>query len=251
MAESLVVEWLNENYYRAYPLKEGLTPVVIGQFDFFKSVLDACLVYSTLPVGAVHLYGFGVNGYDLNIYVTGQSVFTITNYKTATYPYYVRNTENSLLVLGEECKSIPNTRKDNLTFEFEESVCFETGGAWEGVSSIAFNDDATLTGEINFKEGYQFDIGISGKVLSLEAGKQYGIAIDCTKYFELTNDCSNLVGFINGTGVVENPGDFSIIAGENISIFSDKPNHRIYIGFNFSKKSDICQDIIENPMPTI
>lgn len=224
--------------------------VVTSNKNLESLILDACLVFTTTVPSPVNLISVVV-GTNYIISVTGQSSFTVLDAANAEYPYYVRNTQGSLLVIGESIKEIESNSTFNVPFE--PTVCYEFSSEWSGVDSISFNNSAPLSGEITFSEGYQFGIDVSGSNISLSADKSRGNPVDCSKFFPgyVPDDCSNIISYINGVGVINNGDDFSLSAGSHIAIYPDKENHRIYIGLNFDDPSqDICPAIIPNPIST-
>ena len=123
--QSTVVEWLNENALRSYPLTEDSPRFVYSglvKIDLNALVLDATLFYDTIPTSTT-LDMIVTSGSNLVIYVAGQLSFMISNYQTATYPYYVRNLNNSLLVIGD-ASTIPTNLVFNVGSEFEPCVLY-------------------------------------------------------------------------------------------------------------------------------
>lgn len=234
MSESTIVEWLNENSYRSYPLLEG-NPRYIASgattIDLNLLILDAALFYTAVP-NDITLNSIQTSGGNLIITVAGQSVFTITSYASASYPKYVRNNEHSLLVIGD-ASAIPN----GLTFtisgaKFESSVALEIYPATRGVSSITI-DSHNLTGSVQLVDGYQLSFKPSGHTVNLEAGRNEGNPLPCGSFKGVTNDCSLVASFINGASPNKTGGTIKFVAGKHAKIFEDPNNNRIFIGFDF------------------
>lgn len=222
-------------------------------FSMDGLILDANLVYrETVPTEADlgRLVSVTVVGADLVISVHGQSLFTVINYQSASYPYYVRNTDGSLLVIGKTAKAVTTT----LTFLnqlFESSVISILNGPLKGVDSLSFNSSTPLIGEILFEEGYQVNLAPTKVTNSLKitAGKGYGLPIGCDRLFEdsVPANCGQLITYINSCEVGEDFGDFKLKAGEHVVIYPDPDRHRIYVGLQFDKV-DICQPQPSRPV---
>jgi hypothetical protein len=240
-----VLDWLNENELRGYPLREN-TNRLIGNTGVLldKIILDAQIIYAANPIPAtVNLTQIVVAGDSVTFTVLNQPNFVVS--KSASFPVYIRNSEGSLLVIGKTVASIPDGTY-NLTVPFEDGVCSEFRDAWKGVQSISF-DGASKTGDITFEEGYQVDIKIKGSEIHLSADANYGKPIGCEEFFGATvNDCDEIISSINNITPFNNPSDYRFVAGRNVSIFEDPENHRIYIGLNFSEDS-VCKSPLANP----
>jgi len=248
MGDSLIIDWINENENRSYPLQ--YIPNSAGS-ALDNVILDAAIFYDGETIhNIVYLTEIEVSGNDRIIKITGQPNFTAASVATATYPLYIRNSKKSLLVIGSGIKDIAETTVyENV--RFEGSVCYFFTKPWRGVSSLGFNNATPLTGEIVFEEGYQFGIDVTGSVIELDANRNKGEPIGCTKFFNsIPDDCSSIISFMNGVGVVNQGDNFQLVAGPNISIFNDPENHRIYIGLNF-EKDDVCETPLPRPHATL
>ncbi len=250
MIASLIVDWLNENEFRGYPLREN-TARSIGTTGLILDpvVLDANLVYTSQPLPAtVKLVSLTVAGVAVTFQITDQPAFLIPDRTTAEYPVYLRNSEGSLLVIGEAVKIIPNGIYLFANTAFEDCVASEFRGDWLGCTSLNFPGKPPMVGTSNWIEGYQFDIKIKGSTIHLGANSNYGIPLSCEKFFEdiVDDDCDELVSFINGAATVTNPDIMRFIAGPSVAIFDDPPNHRIYIGLTFDE-NDVCTTAVTNP----
>lgn len=242
MPDSLVIDWLNENALRAYPLKEMITRTV-GDYTLDDGViLDAQFVYASLPTD-VHLTQIVSNATDVIFTITGGTTFTIS--KSGVFPAYSRTAQGHLLVVGESALDIP---EDTYVFSnviFEPSISFEFGDAWLGVQSLEFNDSPPLTGDINIIEGYQFGVRIADDVITLNCGAGYGAPLSCTSFGD-ASDCASIVSYINGVG----PDGRKVLYFKNgggVVIFDDPPNHRIFIGLASDPSKDTCKTITSNP----
>src|SRR5574343_667725 len=108
MAQSSVLEWLDENRLRAFPLKpsSNFTIPGINSVTLDKLFLDAYFVYHQTKPEKVRLTMIEViGGIKVILYVTGQPPFIIENVRTS-YPLYVRNSIGSLLVLDSALLSL-------------------------------------------------------------------------------------------------------------------------------------------------
>lgn len=214
-------------------------------------LLDANLVYITDNVDMTNvgkLESIVVSGSNLVIEVYGQEVFTVPNYQSASYPYYVRNTSGSLLVVGGAAVNI----QTNLSFAnqwFEASTISVMDNDWRGVDSLSFNSGTPLTGNVQFLEGYQVDLTATAPhSLAITAGRLYGTPIGCERIFEdVVSDCPDIISFISSVSPRKDFGDFKLIAGNYLAIYPDSDNHRIYVGLTFNKV-DICQPVPPRPV---
>jgi hypothetical protein len=146
-----VIEWLNENERRAYPLlpDSGELTHTIGSEEWTipeNFFLDLQIISPrTLRTHSVQLTEITYTGESsvvVKFTVNGEEVtsFTVASPVDATYPHYVRNTDGSLAVFGEGVKefaqlcSTPVTLQTALTLE--PTVCSEYTERWLGVSSL-------------------------------------------------------------------------------------------------------------------
>ncbi len=254
MSQYQILDWLNENANRAYPLKQGEARTLGGtDISFDKILLDANIVYTSgsldLPNEAT-LDNFTVSGNTVTVTINGQTAFTF-NKSTVTYPAYIYN-NISLLVIGEEVLNVVN---GSYAFDakFEPSVVSDFRGAWKGVESITVEDretelDEELTGEIIWEEGYQIGIAVpSNNQISIVANFVNGDIAPCgLNLFDYPEDCDEIIAFINGVTVQSNPGKFEFVPSGNVVIYEDSENHRIYIGLNFDP-NDLCEHLLTNP----
>lgn len=236
--DSLTIDWLDENKYRAYPLLPDLARVS-GLFTLEDTViLDAAFTFESLPTDTT-LNSIVADGTDVVFSISGK---TFTCPRASSFPNYLRIADGSLLVIGEVA-SIPNGSYSFSNINFEPSVSVEFGGPWLGVQSINFG--SALTGELNFIEGYQFGINIVGQTISFSAGSQYGIPIGCTQFDETPSICADIISFINGVAP-NSKNVLSFSRGNEVVILDDPDNSRIFIGLTFNP-DDVCQPIPRNP----
>ena len=243
MSNSTGVEWLNENEYRGYPLTSDSTRYFIVNnitYDMYPMILDAMLVYPSLP-NSVEILSFQSSGTDLTIAVTG-TTFVIPNYLSATYPQYIRDSNSNLLVIGSAVKTLPiNTLFPISNALFEASVVYEILPTNLGLASLTIGT-FNLTGDITLNQGYQLSL-IPGDTIDIEVGRSEGIPITCGGYLNITNDCFNIINSINGITPNKSGDAIKFVAGEHVVIIDDPDNNRIYIGYDFSP-----QDITDQPV---
>lgn len=244
MSTSLVIDWLNENALRAFPLKEMITRTSDNTYVLTDSViLDAQFVYASVP-NSVQLLSIVSDSSNVTFTCTGGVSFVAS--KSAEFPLSIRTNQGHLLTVGSATASIPNGTYNFSNVVFEPSVSYEFGGEWLGVSSLAFDSSSTLTGHLNFIEGYQFQINIASPVLTLGCGAGFGTPISCNSFSGLTADCDSIISYINGVG----PDGNSVLhfsEGGGVVILEDPDNHRIFIGLTNDPTIDVCKDIPINP----
>jgi len=242
MAESTILEWLEENSYRAYPLQEGYaTKFIYGKmalpFDLYNVVVDANLAYYSLPA-AVYLEKIIIAGSTLTIYVTpavgspDNNTFVYT-LNAGTHIYYGRNASGDLLVLNDNINQlIGYNTYFNFNVPFEPSVCCEIGGAYVGVTSIAINGtDISADTLVN---GYQLAVLPTGQNIDLEVGRNYGQVLPCYNRFSPPSlTCGQIVNNINGATPTATGGSINIVAGQHVQIYNDPDSHTVYIGLDF------------------
>lgn len=113
MPQSLIIDWLDENALRAYPLKDSCDFTIPGStVTLDKLILDANFIYyGTIPT-AIKLESIEYAGTFVKFFVTGLSEFVINDITQVSYPHYIRNGEGSLLVVSDlvyELMSITTT----------------------------------------------------------------------------------------------------------------------------------------------
>ena len=240
-----IIDWLNENELRAYPLIEGKTISDIPD----NTILDLQLVLdtNTSPAGA-KLIDFTVGLYEVAINFTGSNTFNLT-YATESeggslndlkYPIYIRNDKGSLLVLGKGLIDVAPYSTINCNVPVEPATVFQFGGAWLGVTSLSGNPkylsiansiepqlpltkDLTsnsLIGDTQLDSGYNFRINFNNNLINLAVGFGYGLQMSCNTHFIEPSllDCPDIVSYINGIPP-DSAGVFRFTAGNNIFLF--------------------------------
>ena len=240
-----IVEWLNENELRAYPLIEGKTINAIPD----NAILDLQLVLDTdtSPIGA-ELIDFTVGFYEIVVNFTGNNTFSFS-YSTESeggslsdisYPVYLRNDKGSLLVLGKGVVDIAPLTTITCNVPVEPAAVYQFGGAWLGVTSLNSNPkyisiensiepqlplvpDNSPGGEVGNVEldpGYNFRINFNNNLINMSAGFGYGLQMSCNTHFidPTLLDCPDIVSYINGVPP-DDTGVFRFTAGSNIYLF--------------------------------
>lgn len=243
MANSLVIDWLNENSLRAYPLKEAISRVSGGYTLDDGVILDAQFVYASIP-DEVYLTQIEADSLNVTFTITGLPVFIIS--RTAVFPAYIRTSSGNLLVVGASTATIPEGIYTFSNVAFEYSVSHDFGGGWLGVESLSFNGSGVIDGDVIFEEGYQFGIRVNTPNITLSCGAGYGKPISCNTFGTLDDDCNTIVSFVNGIG----PDGKKVLHfrnGGGIVILEDPDNHRIFIGLASNPNEDTCKAITINP----
>lgn len=278
--ESLVVDWLNENEDRAFPLLETGNKTADTSYVLSDNVIvDALLNFSGGTItDTINLLTIVHSGGNVTFTFTGSgNVFTVAD--NITDYTYVRNSNGSLLVVGPAVSTIPNGTHTFTGLGVEPALCIEMSGAWLGVSSIAVSpkydtvdvdsfrpvlplsaDTTTspLVGDIIFAEGFDFGIKFSGQTIALNVGASQGIPLSCTDEFVSSEqkDCEDIISYINGIGP-NSDGILTLFPGTDIDIFmlpSSSPFydpydtgvlanlHSLFVGFDF-QETDLCAPV--------
>lgn len=254
MSDSLIIDFLNENQYRAYPLKNSGTRAFQTSLLLDTIILDANLIYHGNSPGnaVVNFTSITLSGGNATVYLAQVGTFVVPSYQTAVYPYYCRISNGSLLVFGQDL-ALVNTNVSFSDVEFEPSVVVAFDSVWSGVTSLSFNGTQVAADVITFEAGFQFKIEASEitDVITFRAGLNYGTPIGCETYFPgVAKDCGSIISFINGVGVSNNGASLSLTGGSNIAIYNDAENHRVYVGLNF-QVPDVCTSSNNRPSPNI
>lgn len=246
MANPIVLDWLDENTFRAFPIKENSQRLSsLGTKLTDNVLLDANITLSSVQDNC-HLTSIEVTSTTAEFNITTGQQFVID--KTAPFPQYVRNSQFSLLVVGEGILAFPEGTHTFSGVVFEPSVVVEFMAEWLGVSEIIVNSDPGMTGRITLREGYQVEISNTKNTITIGADNLFGKAIGCTIPESIESDCDEIVSFINGVGPDGNNRLF-LTAGNGVVVWDDPDNHRIYVGYSFGSADDICKDI--PPFPII
>jgi hypothetical protein len=236
------LEWLEENSLRAYPLISDSTQYFTSNgivYDMYQIVLDALLVYSSIPAKVV-ITNFYTDASNLYIKVSGNITFKILNYATAAYPQYVRNfnsgLDGNLLVVGQLASTLPANSIFLLTNTvFEPGVCLEINPASLGVTDLIIGSLGSLSGNIKLEEGYQFSLIPQDNQIDMEIGRGCGIPLPCQDNFTslFTSDCNTVCSYINGVTPATTGNPVYIVGDNHVVVFDDPDNNRIFVGFDF------------------
>lgn len=249
MSFSTVVDWLDENSLRAYPLTSASSRFfTIGgvELDLYGIIVDANFVYSEHPISdIIKLVSLTWNNDSLEIIVKDLLPFSVTSVSSQVYPIYLRNANNDLLVLGEALTTILTATNDMYQFEnieFEPCIATEIRDRLSGINILSFNNSPVISDTVRLVEGYQTDIQFNGQVIEIVIGRNEGIPLSCQNFFqsELVYDCDTIVSFVNGASPRDSGGKISIKAGSHVKIYEDKEKRRIYIGLDFDS-ADVCK----------
>jgi len=213
-----VLEWLNENTLRAYPLIEGKTVSQIPD----GAILDLSLnVRTSTNPATAKLTALVVNSTDITVIFT-DNVFDynyaangVSGVDAVKFPIYLRNTSGSLLVLGEDLKKVARNTVFNVNVPVEPAVVYQFGGAWNGVVSIAGNPNYTGGGfKIENLMNFQGQAAVSQNSVSVGLGNPaWGTQIKATpQNYEIVFN-GGLVAPITGATGTPSPGAQWTITG--------------------------------------
>jgi stringent starvation protein B len=236
-----VIEWLNENELRAYPLIEGERSEMVPE----NFLLDLILLVNQniADLASVRLLNIATEISGISVQFSGEgNTFFVP--KNQVYPVYVRNQNGSLAVFGEGVEQFINNSTTSVVecnIPVEPSTIFKFDLAWLGVSKITTYKnyqsiensytpltplelsaigDYSLTGDVEFYPGYNYKIDFNDGKINMAAGFKLGMAMDCTTHFispEL-KDCDKIISYINGIPP-DTSGAFRFTSGENIYMF--------------------------------
>ena len=234
MSESTVLEWLDENSYRSYPLVLGGSPefqIKGVTYNVLEMIVDANLVVNTSRT--VKLLSISVADHYVTFTITGDITFSINLMNT--FPAYVYN-GNNLLVVSQNVNKL-----DGLTatvrfndLEFEPSVVTVISPSFSGLNSISLNG-TDLGVNPEFRDGMQLSVKPNGQTIQIEAGVNEGLPLPCENFRSTTEqlDCNSVVSSIAGAAPVNSGDPVTIKAGKHVKVFDDQDNHRVYIGLDF------------------
>lgn len=266
MAASLVIDWLDENEERAYPLKQVGNRQLGGIISLDSIIVDAALTVNTFSQLTSQLTQISINNNkDLTFTVSGQVPFVVP-YGVA-FPYYCRNTNGSLVVFSSHTKILADASSALFPITlsgivFEDTVTTEYAGQWEGVSGISHRDSQCgsltpcpiYTGDILWLSGKQLHVDVlSHSDIKISAGAGFGDPIQCVEQPQAASNsfsCLNFISYINGASPNGGLGPISFIASNNLKIINEPLINTIKIGLAFSTE-DVCASALLNPIPSI
>lgn len=151
-----VLDWLNENELRAFPLLDSASKLVtIAGVNWSMPenfILDLQLIVKTrdlldennqiVPVVLSKLTRTSTAGIKVAFALSSQEIteFTINTPTEQSYPLYLRNSDGNLAVFGLGVLDFLNTATQPIvlltSIPVEPSTCTQFNGAWLGVSSF-------------------------------------------------------------------------------------------------------------------
>jgi hypothetical protein len=234
---SHVIEWLDENRRRAFPLTENVNnpdPTML---------LDASL--STDTVTAVTLNNISVSGGVCTITTSIGAFTTAVPINTLSKVCLLAN--GSKLVVGETVNTLPNgTNTTYIGVTFEESTVTHYTSGWKGLQGLSFiGDDGGELGpflnDVDMLGRYYTNLSAKDNTLIWKIGKSNGTPLGaCQSYVE--SQCGTQVSYINGVAPINNV--FKITVGSGLSLTSGTGS--ITLGVTFAE-TDICKPIPPTP----
>lgn len=150
-----VLDWLNENELRAFPLLNDASKNFIINGSSWQMpdnfILDLQLVVKTsslvangeelvVALNKINKTQQGGIQISFSVGATQFTEFTISSPANKEYPLYIRNPDGNLAVFGEGILSFNNVAAQNtsvtVNLPVEPSVCTQFNGAWLGVNSF-------------------------------------------------------------------------------------------------------------------
>lgn len=243
MANIFVLDWLAENKLRAFPLKHKTNKEADTGYVLANGLLlDLQLVYYNAQANVRLLSIVKTSGSAIFNFSGGIS-FTVALPLSSTYHY----TNNNKLAVGSVVEEIPNGTHTFAYAEVDPQCIYRFYGKWKGVTSLTFGDNPSLTGTINFFEGYQAKVLCNGTTLNIGASHLFGDSLGCNTFGSAPEDCNEIISNISGV-LPDGNNIYYLTAGDGMVVYDDPENHRIYIGFGFTNSSDVCKTIIPNPI---
>ena len=269
-----VLDWLNENELRAYPLLDSYNNRVFDcagaswqlpdNFLLDLQLIDTVHKHETpIALQTISRSTLGVElAFGSEDYTVESFFISSADILAEAFPKYVRKPGGSLAVFGRGLLEFLIVCATNDVFlspniPVEPSVFTEYNGAWLGVASLKVSPEkiskadsyvsdlplsdspqqTTLTGNIRLLEGYNFNVLIENDLINLAVDKSYGLPMDCSTSFlqEEYLDCTQIISYINGIPP-DDLGNFTINPGDNINITQGS----LISGFNdaFSEQSN-------------
>jgi hypothetical protein len=234
---SHVIEWLDENRRRAYPLTEN------ANNPDTTWLLDAALI--TDELAAVTLNSIAVSGGVCTI-TTSIGAFT-KNVPILTTTDVCLLGNGSKLVIGEAVNTIVDgTTYNYIGVTFEESVVTHYTRNWQGIESLSFiaDDGSELgpyIGDVDFLGGYYTSIAAKNSSLIWKIGKNSGSPLGACESF-VESQCGEQLSYINGISPIGNA--FNITTGAGLSLTSSGNTLSFSVSFT---EADLCKKIPQTP----
>jgi len=240
MAESLVSEWLDENRYRAFPLKEDVQRVD-GAFALDDGViLDAYFRLTTdTPIELLSIKA-AVGTVD---FVTTNETFQV-ELPVPDEGVTVTTASGSKLTFGVATNDIPIGEYFFTDVFFEDGVCIYYSPEWNGVSSLKFGGVAPQTGSIGLFPRIQTYLSAKSiDELIWMVNRNQGTPPDnCVVYGDLPDDCGSQVSYINGVAAGTASKQFKLTAGNGLVVTNDPDNNQLLVSLLFDV-GNICPPI--------
>jgi hypothetical protein len=146
-----VLDWLNENELRAYPLLDDSSKLLLISGNPWSLpdnfILDLQLTVKTfsldsyVPVRLSSIERKSSGDLAVTFSASEQiAEFILSSPQTQSYPAYVRNSDGNLAVFGEGVLSflttVSTSAKITTNIPVEPSTCTQFNGAWFGVNSF-------------------------------------------------------------------------------------------------------------------
>ena len=261
MKDSVVLEWLDENRRRAFPLTESAggppTDIIVDAQLLMSSSVTPSLVNIIVVAGVSCVINIS----------EGQSFSIVlpisTDYITVT------NNSNSKVTVSSAVNSLITGTTNYVDVYFEDYVSLCISGKFFGVTSVAFTafaedlglldgyylqlmsgdtlgliaGNVPFVGDIDFYGRYQTKLDVKNGSLLWVVGKNHGTPLPaCAPYG--ADDCGTQVSYINGVSPVSNA--FTFKTGAGIKVTPDKINHTLTFELDFAT-TDICATIPPTP----
>ena len=195
-----VLDWLNENELRAYPLLDSYDKVVtINQSNVTipdNLLLDLQIISTVslednagtpIPVYLKYLkYNATVLSLAFGTSAESIAVFEIPSPGTATFPLYVRNPDGNLAVFGDGVNSFLASIGSNNFETFtdiyvEPSTVMQFNGAWLGVNKIVVSPEKISKNALEVGEARSYEPALP--------------VLDMPQQTEMTGDIKFLEGY--------------------------------------------------------
>lgn len=233
-----IVQWLNENSYRAYPFVEDSNRNCGSKVLPDNALLDFQLLEFEADPAFVYLHSIAVVGDLIDFefrYGTTTRVLTVSvaapthtpiNYGTAE-PYRIT------AIFGPGLEEIANWGDGTYDFVAPPAIepalhNFENKHRVTLVQSLDENSNAELSGVIHVREGYNCKVNIvpANDLVIVSAQHGAGRGISCESEEEDISLCGDVLLRINGL-VADSEGNFQFFAGPGVSVMANAEGHEV------------------------
>lgn len=157
-----IIDWLNENELRAYPLMDDFDKTVSVDGSSWELpdsfLLDLQLVVNTFELASPDGTSTGIflkklkyiNQDSLEVHFgsadSSVAMFNLANISATVFPLYVRNPDGNLAVFGDGLLQVIDNfsgtpAEANLSIFVEPSTCIQFNNAWLGVNSLSVSPE--------------------------------------------------------------------------------------------------------------